>query len=168
MMVEKKNVFQSVKSTILEKSKDISVETIVEQAVKFPGIRVNRSRFLKKELIKYYPEKTVKLAIANNPAYAGVDKECINTIAKQVINYEANKVSAVSFAAGLPGGVAMAATVPADIVQYFGFMIRTMQKLAYLYGFADFELDEEDKKTFKMMTSSLFISSKPKRLVKKK
>jgi hypothetical protein len=34
--------------------------------------------------------------------------------------------------------------VPADIAQYFGFMIRVMQKLAYLYGFEDFELNEDN------------------------
>ena len=43
----------------------------------------------------------------------------------------------------MPGGFAMVATVPADIVQYFAYMIRVMQKLAYLYGFEDFELNED-------------------------
>lgn len=38
----------------------------------------------------------------------------------------------------------MAATVPADIIQYFGFMLRTLQKLAYLYGFSDFDLNDEE------------------------
>ena len=61
-----------------------------------------------------------------------------------MINYETNKVSAISFAAGVPGGFAMLATVPADLAQYFGFMIRVMQKLAYLYGFEDFEITEDE------------------------
>lgn len=42
----------------------------------------------------------------------------------------------------MPGGVAMVATIPADIAQYFAYMIRIMQKLAYLYGFEDFELNK--------------------------
>ena len=37
----------------------------------------------------------------------------------------------------------MVATVPADIAQYFGYVIRVMQKLAYLYDYEDFELNEE-------------------------
>lgn len=45
--------------------------------------------------------------------------------------------------AGIPGGFAMVATVPADVAQYFAYMIRVMQKLAYLYGFEDFELNED-------------------------
>ena len=96
-----------------------------------------------KELIKYYSENVVDLAIEENPAYAGIEKERINEISKQVINYETNKVSAISFMAGMPGGFAMIATVPADIAQYFAYMIRVIQKLAYLYGFEDFELNEE-------------------------
>lgn len=122
----------------------IDVEKIIRAAFKVPGIKVNREKFLRKELKKYYPEKTVKLAIEKNPAYAGVSKECVQTIAKQVINYETNKVSAISFVAGIPGGVAMAATIPADVTQYFAFLLRGMQKLAYIYGFEDFQLNEDE------------------------
>lgn len=44
---------------------------------------------------------------------------------------------------GTPGGMAMAATIPADIAQYCGYMLRTVQKLLYLYGFP--EIDVKDK-----------------------
>ncbi|MFG6320237.1 MAG: EcsC family protein [Lachnospiraceae bacterium] len=111
--------------------------------MKLPIVKVNRQKFLYKELIKYYSEDVVDLAIKKNAAYAGMEKEKINEVSKQVINYETNKVSAISFAAGMPGGFAMVATVPADIAQYFAYMIRVMQKLAYLYGFEDFELNED-------------------------
>ena len=123
---------------------NIDIEKLVRVAFKVPGIKVNREKFLKKELKKYYPEETVQLAIKKNPAYAGVSKECVQTIAKQVINFETNKVSAISFAAGIPGGFAMAATIPADITQYFAFLLRGMQKLAYIYGFEDFQLNEDE------------------------
>lgn len=119
-------------------------EMIIRQAVKLPLVRVDRKKYLYKELRKYYPESTVKLAIEKNPAFAGVEREKINDISRHVINYETNKVAAISFVAGVPGGFAMAATVPADVAQYFGFLLRTMQKLAYLYGFEDFELSEEN------------------------
>ena len=129
---------------VVGKVRNIQAEDIIMHAVKLPIVRVNRTKFLRKELVKYYSEETVQLAIDNNPAYAGIERNRINDIAKQVINYETNKVTAISFAAGLPGGIAMAATVPADIAQYFAFMIRVMQKLAYLYGFEEFELNEEN------------------------
>ena len=51
----------------------------------------------------------------------------------------------------------MAGTVPADVAQSFGFMIRVTQKLAYLYGFPDFELDEENLSDETLDQLMLFI-----------
>ena len=129
---------QKVKDLDMSKYQ-FNAEDVIKNALKIPGVRVERDLFLKKELIKYYPKHVVNEAIDRNPAYAGIEREKINEIAKQVINYETNRVSAISFAAGLPGGIAMAATIPADIAQYFGNVIIAMQKLAYLYGFDSFE-----------------------------
>lgn len=50
----------------------------------------------------------------------------------------------MSFAAGLPGGFAMLATVPADVTQYYVHAFRIMQKLTYLYGWQDLLGDLED------------------------
>ena len=44
-----------------------------------------------------------------------IDVGLIDRIAREVIDYEAKKSTAFSFAAGLPGGVAMVGTIPADI-----------------------------------------------------
>ena len=137
------NALIKAKNTIVDKVSDIKAEDIIQQAMKLPIVNVNRKKFLHKELIRYYTEDVVNIAIKKNPAYAGIEKERINEISKQVINYETDKVSAISFVAGMPGGFAMVATVPTDIAQYFAYMIRVMQKLAYLYGFEDFELNEE-------------------------
>ena len=45
--------------------------------------------------------------------------------------------SAASFVAGIPGGLAMAATIPADVMQFFGMALRLAQELSYLYGAQD-------------------------------
>ena len=131
----------------------ITPEELVYKAAQLPIAKVDRGTFLKKELKKYYPEETINLAIQNNPAYAGIDKYTINKIANQVIQYETNKVSTISFAAGLPGGAVAAATITADVVQYFAFILRAMQEIAYLYGFEefDFEKDEVDSNTMNEM-----------------
>ena len=140
---------KAVNDVVVDKAVDsvvkryITPEEIIAQVVKLPIARVNRAAFLHKELIRYYPENTVKTAIEHNPAYAGIDKQSINKIANQVIQNETNKVSGISFAAGLPGGFAMAATIPADVTQYFAFTIRAIQEIAYLYGFSEFDLGEE-------------------------
>lgn len=130
-----------VKNEIAEK---ITPEAILQQAMKIPGVKIDREKFLRKELKVYYSESVVNDAIIFNPAYADIPCEAIEKIANRVIAYETNKASAISFAAGIPGGFTMAATIPADIAQFFGFAIRAMQKLAYLYGFPEFELNESD------------------------
>lgn len=137
--------------------REIHVEDIIQQVVKIPMVRINRRNFLRKELSSYYSDSVVDAAIEKNPASAGVSRECVDRISRQVINYETNKVSAVSFAAGLPGGFAMTATIPADLVQYFGHMIRAMQKLAYLYGFEEFELNGENIRDETMNQIMIFM-----------
>ena len=102
-----------------------------------PMVHIDRKKFLLKELIKFYPKEKVDIAIQNNPAYAGIDISTIDKIANSCINYETNKVSSISFAAGIPGGFAMAGTIPADITQYFAHILRILQKLIYLYGWEE-------------------------------
>lgn len=122
---------------------NLDAEVIIKKMMMLPSVKIDRTSFLRKELKILYPEKVINDAIDVNPAYAGISRKEIDTIAKQIINYETNKVSAISFAAGLPGGAAMAATIPLDISQYFTFILRIMQKLAYIYGFEEFELQED-------------------------
>lgn len=124
-------------------SKNITIEDILVKAILIQGVRIDRADFLRKELRKHYPEGTVELAVSRNPASAGISRKEVNTLAVQSINLETAKVTAISAAAGIPGGFAMAATVPADLAQYFGFVLRIMQKLTYLYGFPDFELKDD-------------------------
>lgn len=118
--------------------------TLVTRAMRLPGIKINRGDFLYKQFRNRYPYETVRRAIEMNPAAAGISREEIDRFARESIKYEAAKVSALSFAAGVPGGIAMAGTVPADIAQYFGFILRITQKLAYLYGFSEFRLQEDE------------------------
>lgn len=115
-------------------SENNTFELALKIASTLPMVRIDRGTFLYKELIKYYPKDQVEVAIKNNPAYAGIPVSVINKIAKNCINYETNKVSSISFVAGLPGGFAMVGTIPADVAQYFGHVLRILQKLVYLYG----------------------------------
>ncbi len=140
-------------------NKYITPEEIIAQVIKLPIARVDRAAFLHKELIRHYPEETVKTAIEYNPAYAGIDKQSINKIANQVIQQETNTVTGISFAAGLPGGLAMAATIPADIVQYFAFTIRAIQEIAYLYGFDELDFEDEDLDSYAMDQILIFLGA---------
>lgn len=51
----------------------------------------------------------------------------LDDVAESVINFETGKSTALSFAAGLPGGFAMIGTVPADITQFYVHAFRIMQ-----------------------------------------
>ena len=122
---------------------EIDIEDIITLAFKTPGVHVTRDNFLQKELYKNHPQAVIDKVIATTPAQAGISSDEIDKIADEVINYERNCVSGISAALGVPGGWAMAATIPADIVQYYGYTLRAAQKLLYLYGFPEVDSDEE-------------------------
>ena len=132
-------------------------EMILHSAMELPGIKINRTEFLRKELIKYFDGITVENAIKTNPAQAGIKVSDLDRIAAGCINFETAKVTTISAAAGIPGGFAMAATVPADIAQFFGHVIRILQKLVYLYGWQEMFREENtiDDETTNQVT--LFI-----------
>lgn len=121
----------------------IDIEDIIVLAIKTPGVHITRANFLKKELFKNYPQEVIDKAIATTPAQAGIPSKEIDKIADEVIKFERNCVSGISAALGAPGGWAMAATIPADIIQYYGYTLRATQKLLYLYGFPEIDSDEE-------------------------
>lgn len=55
----------------------------------------------------------------------------------------------------------MIGTIPADIAQYFGHILRMLQKLIYLYGWSDLnldskELDEETKNSLTLFAGIMF------------
>ena len=135
-------------SEIMQKIKtELTLEKVLAAAIKTPGVKVRRDVFLRKELIKFYPEDVVDLAIAYNPARAGIEKSQINSISKTIINYETTKVTGVSVVASLPSSAAAPAAIgaaAADITSYFVFILRTAQELAYLYGFEQFDFAEDN------------------------
>lgn len=124
-------------------SEKISFEMVLKTATSLPMVKIDRDKFLSSALKPYFDKETIQTAIEHNPAYAGITVSQIEKIAKESINYETTKVTALSVAAGLPGGIAMIGTVPADLTQYFGHMMRILQKLIYLYGWQDL-YDEND------------------------
>lgn len=121
----------------------VDIEDIITLGLKTPGIRIRRDEFLAKELIKTQPKEVIDKAITTTPAQAGISQEEIESIAENVIKYERLCVTGISTALGAPGGAAMAATIPADIIQYYGYMLRAAQKLMYLYGFPEIGINEE-------------------------
>lgn len=118
----------------------VDLKDFVLMAVKVPGVNINRREFLKKELGKKNNEKKVAIALEQNPKLAKIDDATIEYIADDVIEAERKKVVAISAALGVSGAAAI--TLPADITQYFAFMLRAAQKLMYLYGYPELNVNE--------------------------
>lgn len=118
---------------------------ILDAAAKLPGVRINRSSYLRSALKRYCTEEQIGQAIAQSPAAAGISPKVIKEAANTSITYETTKVTGISTLAGIPGGLAMIGTVPADLAQNMGHMLRMAQKLAYIYSWPDlFGEDGED------------------------
>ena len=135
---------------------EIDIEDVIIMGLKVPGVRIDRAHFLQKEFQTKLPKEVIDDAIAYNPLHAGISLELINNIADEVIKYERTCVSGISAALGMPGGIAMAATIPTDIAQYYGYMLRATQKLMYLYGFPAINMEEKGQ-TFDSETLNILI-----------
>lgn len=117
---------------------------VLDVAAKLPGVRIDRTAYLRAALKRHCSEEQIERAVAESPAAAGVPLKVITAAANDSIVYETAKASALSAAAGIPGGFAMIGTVPADLAQYFGHVLRIAQKLAYIYSWPDLFDGDED------------------------
>lgn len=113
---------------------------VMATAMDIPGVKVDREAFLTKELRPYCTKDELEKAIKNPVGV--ISQERIDTLANACIRNQTAKVTAISAAAGVPGGLAMVATIPADMAQYYWHTFVLAQKLAYLYGIPD--LRDED------------------------
>lgn len=138
----KETIFQAVD---VNGDGQVDIEDVIIMAFKVPGVSINRENFLRKELITKYLPETVEQAVLTTPMKAQIGQDDIDQIATAIIQNERLKVSGISAALGTPGGAAMAATIPADIAQYYGCMLRVAQKLLYLYGFPQIEYKENEQ-----------------------
>lgn len=113
-------------------------EVLMTNAVKLPGVKVDRKEFLAQSFSKHVPANQLAEIVEKGPIEANVPLALIKKIAKRNIANQTMKSSSASFAAGLPGGIGLAATIPADTAQFFGFSLRLAQETGYLYGYDDF------------------------------
>lgn len=117
-------------------------ELALTTALKIPGVKVDRTSFLIKELSNHISEEKINQAIKSNTIEVGIDLFVLDKIAKNIVSKRTTQTAGASFFAGLPGGLAMAATIPADTLQFFGVALKIAQELAYLFGFEDLWKDD--------------------------
>lgn len=145
-----------------------SPHILLRTLLKIPGTRIDREQFLADQFESNDSEEPTNVirpelsqagvppdviissdVVQYGPPRAGVPPERICELADACIKAHVRKASLVSFGAGLPGGFAIAATIPLDIVQFYRQALILAQKLAYLYGM--------DKPTNRMLTELLAI-----------
>lgn len=128
-----------------ELAKQMMLEEVITNAVQIPGVKVNRKQFLAEQFASKV--SNLEEVLDKGPIEAGVKREDIALLSKKLILTRTSQSSVASFVAGIPGGFAMAATIPADILQFFGMALRLAQELSYLYGSQDLwvkgKLDDE-------------------------
>ncbi|MBR1395538.1 MAG: hypothetical protein IJ559_07775 [Prevotella sp.] len=114
---------------------------ILNTVLKMPGVKVDRIGFLRRELRPYCNQSRLQMIGSVRP-YTIVSEQIVDKLARQCVRRHTALATATSTVAGLPGGLAMAATLPADLTQYFFHIFVLSQKLAYLYGYPDLCDDE--------------------------
>ena len=124
----------------------MDINALILKAVDNPQTRIDREAFLRNVLFNY--KKNVSTAqqelFLENPVKAlGITE--INFIADKIINNDLWQTSALSFAAGIPGGPWGLVAAAPDIVQNLGYYIALSQKLAYLYGVNFQGVNEQDE-----------------------
>lgn len=118
------------------KGTDNAIVQVIETAIQIPGVKVSRDSFL----VSIFDKKDNDLIdsiLRVGPVEAGIGRAELLKLAKSLVTNRTIKSTAMSFTAGLPGGIAMAATIPADTLQFFGISLRLAQEIAYLYGEED-------------------------------
>lgn len=124
------------KKTNLPNEKSLDLTNVISTAIQVPGVKVTRDAFLREQFKDLHKEK-IDLIIEKGPIEAGVTRQDLIKKANRIIKERTAFSTGASFIAGIPGGWALAATIPADIIQFYGIALRMAQELIYLYGEPD-------------------------------
>ena len=150
---------------LLDKGPSFMNETVVkiwfktlETVLKLPGARIDRSDFLRQELLKKgCKEPEIDNAVSTTPAKAGISQDIIMNISKGCIRDHKYKATLASAFAGMPGGILAWGAVPVDVLQFYWHIVVLIQKLSYLHGWQDLLGDREEIDNEVLGKFTLFI-----------
>jgi len=119
---------------------DLKFDTnaVLRKVLKLSTNVIDREAFLREELADQLSADQLDRFVADASVASELPADVLDKTADTAINEEVTKASSLSAVAG-----SMWATIPADLVQYFGFVLRIAQKLAYLYGWPAFDLTKD-------------------------
>lgn len=119
---------------------EITWEGVLHHALEMPGIKVDREKYLKEAFNAYGDTEE----LADKAPIEIFQPATVNEVAHEAIGRHTLQVTALSTAAGIPGGLAMVGTIPADLAQYFWHVLVLAQKLAYIHGWADLQNESKE------------------------
>ena len=124
---------------------------VLQQVVKLPVVKVDRSKFLVDKFSKLLDPKDIPRLLEEGPT-ALLSQDILDKVADSCIKDNVLMASGTSVLAGIPGGLALAITIPTDVAQFYAFSLKLAQELGYIYGFNDLwasrnDLSEEAKNT---------------------
>lgn len=111
---------------------EIAIEQIIVNVMKIPGVKVERDQFLQEILSN--ENLDMQLVVEQGPVAAGISENRLMWLSEKLLLTRTGETSIKSFVLGIPGGVIAAATIPADILQFYAIVIKLAQELTYLYG----------------------------------
>lgn len=129
---------------------DVAMQ-VLQQVVKLPVVKVNRSKFLMDKFSKEVVSKDIPRLLEEGPT-ALLPQETLDRVTNACIKDNVLLASGTSVLVGLPGGLAMAVTIPTDVAQFYAFSLKLAQELGYIYGYDDLwasrdELSEDAQNT---------------------
>ena len=116
---------------------DIAMQ-VLQQVVKLPVVKVDREKFLVEKFSKELDRKDIATLLEQGPTSL-LPQESLDRVAKSCIKDNVLLASGTSVLAGLPGGLAMAITIPTDIAQFYAFSLKLAQELPDL-GLTSFKI----------------------------
>ena len=111
---------------------------LIDALINNKAIKVERREFLYK---LFKDHEHVNEILESGPIDI-VSEDKIKHMAVKLIDQTTLLSSSISFAAGIPGGLAAFGTIPADIIQFYGMSAVLAQKLMYLYGYPNMYNDD--------------------------
>lgn len=128
--------------------KEVALENIITSAIRIPGVKVDRKKFLAEMFAS--EDVAIQDILDLGPIAADIPQDRLTALANKHILKRTSESSVASFVAGIPGGFAMATTIPLDVLQFFGMALRLAQELSYMYGASDLwqngQVDDEKVK----------------------
>ncbi|CUO14059.1 TerB family tellurite resistance protein [Bacteroides finegoldii] len=113
----------------------ISWDSVMDKALSMPGVKVERENYLMEAFSNY--DGVEQLREGNARPIDVFDSDIVERVANGAIKGHLLKVTALSTAAGIPGGPVVVATVSGDLIQYYWHVLVLAQKLGYIYGWPD-------------------------------